>query len=192
MKSPKSPAFSFRGNGSVLSPHHMTRYIYPSHLSLPKSWLLLQSPANASERSRPVGRASYGTNGTDFVTITPSGRPPPTKTQFDAWLTAEKADDGESGNPLGRAMRRVSGYQGNTVLESGKFRMRKDGPLVYVIRRRTSVLLGGKDEGGFGVDEDLYEIECKKWWDVRPERKEGEGHDSWWMRLHVCVLALEF
>jgi hypothetical protein len=92
-KVPKSSEFIFRGNGNVLSPHHTTRYIYPSYLSFPKSCLLLQAPVHASKRSRPVGRASYGPNGSDFLTLTLSGRLPPTKAQFDAWVAAEKAKD---------------------------------------------------------------------------------------------------
>ncbi|KAF2689545.1 hypothetical protein K458DRAFT_462602 [Lentithecium fluviatile CBS 122367] len=128
MKPPKDSEYFFRGNDNVLSPHHMTRYIYPSYLSYPKSYLLLQPLANGHKRSHPVGRAFFSPNGSEFVTITPSGRQPPTKAQFDAWLNAEKAIDKKSRDPLGRAMRRVSGYQGNTVLESGRFRLKKGPP----------------------------------------------------------------
>jgi hypothetical protein len=74
----------------------------------------------------------------------------------------------------------MSGYQGNTVLESGKFRLKKTAPLMYMVERKTSILLGG---GGFAFDRDVYETECSKWYNMRPETAEGEGHNSWWMRL---------
>jgi hypothetical protein len=158
-KVPKRSEFFFRGNSNVLTPHRTTRYIYPSYLSFPKFCLLLQAPVNASKRSGPVGRASYGSRRSDFLTLTRSGRPPPTKAQFDAWVAAEKSKDKTSKNPLGRAMRRMSGYQGNTVLESGKFRLKKTAPLMYIEERKTSILLEG---GGFAFDRDVYEIECSK------------------------------
>lgn len=105
--------------------------------------------------------------------------------QFDAWVVGEKARDKSSANPLGRAMRRVSGYQGNTTLESGKFVLEKGQGLVYVVKRTTMVPLGGKDKGKFGRDEDVYTIKVGDWYNMRPPMEEGREHDSWWMRLHV-------
>jgi hypothetical protein len=81
-------------------------------------------------------------------------------------------------------MRRVSGYQGNTVLESGKFRLTKTAPLMYIVERKTSILLDG---GGFALDKDVYEIECGKWYAMQPETVQGQGHGSWWMRLQVSM-----
>lgn len=183
---PSSSEFFFRGNGSFLSPNHVTRYIYPSPLNYPLSNLRLQPPANPTKRSRPLGRSSFGgPEGTVFLTITPAGRPAPTRAQFDAWIAGEKARDKKSENALGRAMRRVVAYQGNTLLESGKFKLRKEGPLVYVVKRTTVVPLGGTDEGRYARDEDVYEIGVGEWYNLRPPTAQGEGHDSWWMRLHV-------
>lgn len=79
-------------------------------------------------------------------------------------------------------MTRVTRYAGNTVLESGKFALKGYAGLVYMIKRKSSILLEG---GGFGIEEEKYVIECEKWRSLIPPTEDGGGHDSWWMRLHV-------
>ena len=119
------------------------------------------------------------------MTITPSGRDPPTCAQFKHWLFAETKNDNKSTNPLGRAMRRVTAYQGNTVLEAGKFKI--GGKLMFKIKRTTMIPLGGKDKGEYRKDAAAYEIPCEKWRAMRPPGSE-DMHDCWWVRLQVCSL----
>jgi hypothetical protein len=172
--------FHFRGGGTVLQPNHITRYIYPS-LIYPSKHLLLQSPINCSRRPRPQGAGSCDTT---FCTMTHAPEHPPTNSQFQTWLAAEREKDCQSSNPVGRAMRRVTGFPGNTVLECGKFRLR--GPrTVFVIERTTVLLLGGADEGTFAKEEAIYEIPAHKWRSMMPQSTDPDSHDCWWVRLHV-------
>lgn len=175
----------FRGGGSVLKPNHITRYIYPSLCGYPKECLRLQLPANSAKRSRPQGANSWGEDGHTFLTITKALKPAPTEAQFAQWSTVESAKDTQSKNPLGRAMARVTKYAGNTVLESGKFALKRGEPLVYIVKRKTVIPLGGSDTGRFGREEKEYRIECGKWRSMQPPMVKGHEHDCWWTRLHV-------
>jgi hypothetical protein len=60
-------------------------------------------------------------------------------------------------------MARISLYQGNTVLESGKFQLRKEEGMVYVVKRSSVVVLGGIDKGRFGREEERYVVKCGEW-----------------------------
>lgn len=174
--------FHFRGSGNVMQPNHITRYIYPS-LIYPKEFLILQAPQNSAQRPRPQGEHAYDTT---FATITPAPKRSPTRDEFQAWLIDESSKDHTSKNPCGRAMRRVTGFPGNTTLECGKFRLR--GPrVVFVIVRTTVLRLGGKDRGKARTDQDVYEMPAEKWRDIMPETVEPDAHDCWWVRLHVSV-----
>jgi len=181
-----SSEFAFRGGGSVLEPNHIARYEYPRLLGYDRSELIFQTPSYAKNRSRPQGRAHWDLT---YMTITPSGRDLPTRAQFKHWLFAETENDNKSTNPLGRAMRRVTAYQGNTVLEAGKFKI--GGKLVFKIKRTTMIPLGGKDKGEYRKDAATYEIPCEKWRAMRPPGSE-DMHDCWWVRLQVCGLESPF
>lgn len=80
-------------------------------------------------------------------------------------------------------MRRVTGYQGNTLLQAGKFKLQ--GRLVYIVKRTTMLPLGGGDEGMYRKDEETYDIPCEQWRALKPP---GENHDSWWVRLYVSAV----
>jgi hypothetical protein len=95
--------------------------------------------------------------------------------------------DNESGNPLARAMARISLYQGNTVLESGNFQLRKEEGMVYVVKRSSVVVLGGIDKGRFGREEEGYVVKCGEWRGLCPPMVKGREYDCWWARLHVSV-----
>ncbi|KAJ4369049.1 hypothetical protein N0V83_006132 [Neocucurbitaria cava] len=153
---PQGSELFFRGGASVLKPNHITRYIYPSLCGYPKACLRLQPPANSKKRSRPQGANSWGEDGHTFLTISKALNPAPTNAQFTQWSTTEVSKDLKSKNPLGRAMVRVTRYAGNTVLESGKFALKKGAPLVYVVKRTTVIPLGGSDVGKFGREEEEY------------------------------------
>lgn len=182
---PQGSELFFRGGASVLKPNHITRYIYPSLCGYPKACLRLQPPANSKKRSRPQGANSWGEDGHTFLTISKALKPAPTNAQFTQWSTTEVDKDLKSKNPLGRAMARVTKYAGNTVLESGKFALKKGAPLVYVIKRTTMIPLGGSDVSKFGREEEEYRIECDKWRSMQSPTMKGHEHDSWWTRLHV-------
>lgn len=175
----------FRGGGSVLKPNHITRYVYPSLCGYPQEYLRLQNPVNSKRRSRPQGSLCWGTDGHTFLTITRSYRGAPSRTDFEHMSAEERKQDDDSANPLGRAMTRMTKYTGNTLLESGKFALKKGESLVYVIKRTTSILLTGREGQHFGVEQETYIIECNKWRALTPPT--DPGHDSWWMRLHVCT-----
>lgn len=167
-----------RGNGSVLKPNHITRYIYPA-LLYPKHSLLLQGPFNCSQRSRPQGSGSWDTT---FVTIDRASRPLLTQGQFAQYVTANKPSDHKSRNPLDRAMRRVTAWPGNTILECGKFELQGPPRTVFVIKRTTVLML---DSRSFARDEDMYEIPAHKWNRMMSERTDLNTHDYWWVRLNV-------
>jgi hypothetical protein len=178
---PQQSPYHFRGGDDVLKPNHITRYIYPSlfdnHPSYPAYALRLQNPKNAAQRSRPQGEGSWDTT---FATITRAPKPPPTNVQFNAWIVKEKKKDRACENALGRAMRRVSGWPGNTKLECGKFEL-KPGRFVFVLRRTTVLVLSGADQGKYGRDEDWYQVPAEKW----RAMKTNDEWDSWWVRLYV-------
>lgn len=180
LKSPSTPGQGplFRGSASVLKPHHMTRYIYPSLCGYPVSSLRLQTPVNSTQRSRPQGSLSWGTDGHTFLTITRAYLSPLSKVELEEQHREEK----KGSSSLGLAMARVTKYAGNTVLESGKFSLKGYPSLVYVIKRKTSIV---QAQGEFGIEEKTYIIECDKWRSLMPPTEQGRGHDSWWMRLHV-------
>jgi hypothetical protein len=171
----EDPSLFFRGGASLLKPNHITRYEYPCKLDLPLSSLRLQTPINASKRSRPQGRGDFGIDGSTFLTITRAFSDAPTKSDFDTLARENKIE--KDLNALGRAMARVTKYAGNTLLQSGKFKL-KDG-MKFVIKRTTSIPL---TDGSFGREEQLYEIPCDQWRKLQP--RSTPGHDSWWMRLH--------
>jgi hypothetical protein len=181
--------FHFRGGGSVLQPNHITRYIYPSLLGYPVSALRLQMPYHADKRSRPHDQ---GMCDNTFITISPVGKPRPNKAQFQSWIVAEKEVDKRSANPVGRAMRRVTGFQGNTVLECGKFKLGAgDDRLVYVLKRTTVLWCQGQEQGQrtYAMDTDQYEIRADKWRAMRPRTAEPDEHDCWWVRLYDLMNA---
>ena len=166
---PHDSSLFFRSGASVLKPNHITRYEYPCPLKFPLSSLRLQSPVNASQRSRPQGRGDFGIDGSVFITITRAYR---SGSDFASTSARECLEDSRCKNPLGRAMARVTKYPGNTVLQSGKFKLRNGG-LAYVIKHRTSVPLG---HGEFGREEQVYEIPCETWRNMQPPSE--PGHDS--------------
>ncbi|KAF2655783.1 hypothetical protein K491DRAFT_778468 [Lophiostoma macrostomum CBS 122681] len=173
--------FHFRGGGSVLQPNHITRYVYPTLLGYPKSALRLQMPSHAATRSRPHDQ---GMCDNTFVTISPVGKPRPNKAQFQSWIVNEKERDKKCPNPVGRAMRRVTGFRGNTMLECGKFKLGPD-RLVYVLKRTT--VLWCQEQGQqrtYATDTARYEIRADKWRDMRPRTAEPDEHDCWWVRLY--------
>ncbi|KAF2829882.1 hypothetical protein CC86DRAFT_177091 [Ophiobolus disseminans] len=170
---PSTSDIVFRGGASILKPNHITRYSYPCTLHLFLSRLRLQTPVNASQRSRPQGRSDFGIDGSTFLTISRAYRTAPHRSA----LAIEREADSTSTNPLGRAMSRVTKSAGNTLLQSGKFQLR-DG-MTYVIKRTTTIPLA---DGAFAREEDVYEIPCQAWRSMRPPS--APGHDSWWMRLH--------
>jgi hypothetical protein len=179
----REPEFFFRGGGTVLKPNHITRYEYPCPLHYSVPALYLQAPINAAQRSRPQGRGDFGPNGAIFLTITHAHSAAPTHTEFQTELAAESVRDGESANPLGMAMARITDFPGNTLLQSGKFRKRNEG-YVYVVKRTSSIpLQGGSEKEAFGREEEVYVIKCSEWRGLRP--KSRPGHDSWWQRLWV-------
>jgi hypothetical protein len=106
-------------------------------------------------------------------------------------LVAELAKEGKKGDgrALGRAMERVIRYVGDTLLESGKIKMKKDkgmkSGMAYVVERTTSLVVDDGKGKEFGRDERVYVISVDEWYDVKPR---GEAHDVWWMRLHVSLL----
>lgn len=177
--SPENSELFFRGGASLLKPNHITRYEYPCKLHLPLSSMRLQTPVNASKRSRPQGqgRADFGIEGTTFLTVTRAYRNVSTKTELEGIFDFEKEQDARSPNSLGQAMSRVTKYAGNTLLQSGKF-MTKEG-LKYIIKRTTVIPTSDKS---FFRDEAVYEIPCGQWRAMQPPSR--PGHDSWWMRLH--------
>jgi hypothetical protein len=59
-------------------------------------------------------------------------------------------------------MARISQYVGNTVLESGKFQLRRGEEMVYVVKRTSVVVLGGADKGKFGKEVEEYVVPCGK------------------------------
>jgi hypothetical protein len=61
--------------------------------------------------------------------------------------------------------------------------------MVYVVKRRSVVVLGGGDQAGFGREEERYVIECGKWRDMMPPMVKGREYDCWWVRLHVRICA---
>ncbi|KAI8934658.1 hypothetical protein NX059_008349 [Plenodomus lindquistii] len=173
----QDPTLFFHSGSSTLKPNHITRYEYPHPLHHGIAALYLQAPLNASTRSRPQGRGTFGPNGATFLTITRSMLHLHSATE----LTSQSAHDKASANPLGRAMARVTKYPGNTVLQSGKFRKRRG--FVYVVKRITSIPIeAAKGEGGYMREEAVYEIACSEWRGMRPGSV--PGHDSWWQRLH--------
>jgi hypothetical protein len=152
----------FRGGSSVLKPNHITRYTYPSLCGYPPGCLRLQPPSHSHQRSRPQGANSWGKDGHTFLTITRTWKPALDEAHFTAWSTVELKKDGQSANPLGRAMARISQYVGNTVLESGKFQLRRGEEMVYVVKRTSVVVLGGADKGKFGKEVEEYVVPCGK------------------------------
>jgi hypothetical protein len=185
------PDFFFHGSGTVQKPHHMTRYLYPSLCGYPKGCIRLQTPVNSTRRSRPQGSGSWGTDGHIFLSI--SNTPECincSEIAFDAWSEVNMKKDEESGNGLARAMSRMSKYRGNTLLEAGKFQLKKGADMVYVIKRTSVLLLEGSDGRGeerYGTEECRYTIECKRWRDAMPRMTKGREHDHWWTRLHVSL-----
>lgn len=172
--------FRFRGSGNVMQPNHITRYIYPS-LIYPEEHLILQAPRENAQRPRPQGEHAYDTT---FATITPASKRTPTPDEFQAWLISEHSKDHKSSNPCGRAMRRVTGFSGNTTLECGKFRLR--GPrIVFVIVRTTVLKIRGRERWEYRKDADVYEIPAERWRDMMPAATEPDAHDCWWVRLQV-------
>ena len=121
-----------------------------------------------------------------FITVTNAGRAPPTPQEFDKYLKSVKAKDRQTANPVGKAMRRVTAYAGNTILEMGKFKL---GPnrLVYIIKRTTMIELGSGARGQHAKDEDEYEIPESEWKSLCPPTT--PGHDSWWRRLNDLVTS---
>jgi hypothetical protein len=175
--------FFFRGGGSVLKPNYMTRYLYPSLLGYPLGCLRLELPSIPSSRSRPQGYGSWGTDGHTFLTISKSWKPALSLQLFMKWSTEELGKDEASANPLGRAMARISQYQGNTVVEAGKSQLKKGEAMCYVVVRKSAIVLEGGKE--CGSEEERYVIKCGKWRSLEPPST--PGHDSWWMRLHVSM-----
>lgn len=171
----------------MLQPNHITKYVYPSLCGYPKECLRFQAPVNSFKRSRPIGSNSWGQDGHNFITISKSRKPPPASTnlQWDCWSVDARAKELESDNKLGMAMARVTKYVGNTLLESGKFQLKKGQSLVYVVRRTTMITLTGDMAGQFGREEEVYIIPCEKWRSLMPPTHPGHEHDTWWMRLHV-------
>lgn len=153
--------------------HHMTQYIYPSLVGQELSALRLQTPLHASQRYRPKGGSEIDL---EFVTITNKRKDPPTTKQFNVWVVAEGKKDHTSENPLGRAMRRVTGFQGNTILRMGKFEL--EGRMTLIIQRKTLIALS---DGRSGMDEATYEIPVEQWKYMHVQA--WPGHDSWWRRL---------
>ncbi|KAL6703292.1 hypothetical protein ACN47E_009999 [Coniothyrium glycines] len=185
----------FCGGGNVLQPNHITRYIYPSLCGKPKECLRVQAPANTTRRSRPQGSGSWGDGQHNFITVSNSRKASPadSKSVWDAWSLSERVSEATSENEerLGRAMARVTKYVGNTLLESGKFQLKKGGPLVYIVKRTTKLLLAGDMDGQFGTEEEMYTIPCEKWRSMIPPTYPGYEHDTWWMRLH-CLYQASF
>jgi hypothetical protein len=91
----------FRGGSNVLKPNHITRYEYPCPLHLPRSSLCLQTPTNASRRSRPrgQGRANFSTDGTMFLTITRAYRDLPCASNLAGFSAHEKNSRQETYEP---------------------------------------------------------------------------------------------
>lgn len=116
------------------------------------------------------------------MTVTRAPKTPPTPEQFERWILNEQANDTASANPLGRAMRRVVAYPGNTLLEIGKFELRPD-QLSHVIRRTTKLALGGDARGTCAEDKDTYIIPSEKFRSMMPPAQ--PGYDSWWLRIYV-------
>lgn len=164
-----------------MKPNHITRYEYPCPLHYGIQALYIQPPINAAQRSRPQGRGDFGPNGAVFLTITRSTRQASTQADFEQQLASKTQHDKSSSNALGKAMARVTRFQGNTLLQSGKFK--KQQGFVYVIQRTTSIPLGGIGSGAFGKEEATYIIPCSQWRGLKPPSE--PGHDSWWQRLHV-------
>lgn len=177
-----SPEFRFRGGATVLKPCHITRYCYPCLLGHPPHTLILETPHKASQRRRPQGQAAFDPT---FLTITRAPEPPISSSDFQACFTHPyvKTKDKASVNPLGRAMRRLTRYPGNTVLDVGKFRFGKGDEAVFIIKRTTVLPLGKGDKGKFGRDEEVYEIPAGRWRGMRVQSE--PGHDSWWQRINV-------
>ncbi|KAF1997948.1 hypothetical protein P154DRAFT_578477 [Amniculicola lignicola CBS 123094] len=179
MPGPNDP-YAFRGGGSVLKPNHMTRYLYPCLLGYPASSFRLQIPKWSTHRRRPQGQGAFDKT---FITLTRAANPPPNLSQFKSWILAETAKDKHDENPIGRAMKRVTRYPGNTLLESGKFKLKRgDEGLFYIVKRTTSLVLGGDQQGQVAVDEDCYGIPCARWRELQPYCRSGP--DSWWVRLY--------
>ena len=165
-----------------MRPNHMTRFIYPSLCDTPREMLRLQPPIDPLSRTRPQGSGMWGKDGTTFISLTRAVKPSPTPAEFKVWILAESQKDYQSANPLGRAMQRISGFQGNTVLESGKFMSWSGQMLYFVIKRTTSLAIKG---GGFETDICQYQINVDDWHNLKPKSSDEGEHDSWWMRLHV-------
>jgi hypothetical protein len=165
----------FRGGSNVLKPNHITRYEYPCPLHLPRSSLCLQTPTNASRRSRPQGqgRANFSTDGTMSLTITRAYRDLPCASNLAEFSAHEKTQDKKHTNPLGCTMAHATKYPGNTLLQSEKFAM-KNG-LMYIVKRTTFILL---KDGGFAREEEVYEILCRDRRKMQPLSQ--AGFDSWW------------
>jgi hypothetical protein len=178
---PPPSTYPFRAGATVLKPCHITRYKYPCLLGHAPSILILETSLHASQRRRPQGQAHFDPT---FTTITRAPEVPLFKAKF-----RDKFGDGDEAcaNPLGRAMKRVSRYPRNTLLEVGKFRFRnEDGReerVVFVTKRTTVLALGKQDKGAFGNDERVYEIPAESWREMMVEGR--PGHDSWWMRINV-------
>jgi hypothetical protein len=101
--------------------------------------------------------------------------------------------DRKSKNALARGMARMSLYVGNTVLEAGKFQLRRGEGMCFVVVRRSVVVLEGGggghgDKKGFGREEERYVIPCTEWRGMMPPMVEGKEYDCWWVRLHVSVV----
>ncbi|KAH8624368.1 hypothetical protein IG631_21107 [Alternaria alternata] len=127
--------YLFHGSGTVLKPCHITRYIYPSLCDYPLGCLRLQLPSNSSSRSRPQGSGSWGTDGHTFLSITNTQKLAPHSASFAEWSTRELERDRKSKNALARGMARMSLYVGNTVLEAGKFQLRRGEGMCFVVVR---------------------------------------------------------
>ncbi|KAF2017309.1 hypothetical protein BU24DRAFT_490502 [Aaosphaeria arxii CBS 175.79] len=172
--------FYFRGGGNIMEAHHMTRYVYPCLFDYHKSQLLMPAPRNASQRSRPQGRGQWDNT---FISISPvqsKQNRPPTLEKFKATLSAQtRQQDCKSRNSLGRAMARISCYEGNTTLEAGKIKL-KDGPY-YIIRRTTAIRLAHGETFKAARETQTYHIPVNKWKDLKPNS--SVKHDCWWQRL---------
>ncbi|KAF2804337.1 uncharacterized protein BDZ99DRAFT_155297 [Mytilinidion resinicola] len=162
---------NFQRGGTVAQRHHMTKYIYPSHLGKKANYLRFLPPVNHENRRRPQGEADMDTI---FITISPTRHPLPSAAEYATKAIAS----GTSPEPLDIAMCRATRFVGNTVLEAGIFAIGKAGLLWIVIQRKTLIRLDNKTSK---EDSALYKIPLADWSKLKPSN--APEHDHWWRRL---------